>query len=175
MSDDILSGEQVRLLLHISKRRAAWMLQNGYIPCTDTGKRTRRYSVRRSDFERFMEDFQTHPERFHTPVGLFSAANPHSEDDLPRELPPEFRPWLEARFWRYHLALTMAEVADITGYNINTIHRWVKNGTLRSAKIQGDVVIPKAWLIDFYCSTGYRMPGMCKKHKRLLKRFWEGK
>ena len=37
MSDDLLSGEQVRLLLHISKRRAAWMLQNGYIPCTDTG------------------------------------------------------------------------------------------------------------------------------------------
>ena len=69
----------------------------------------------------------------------------------------------------------MTEVANITGDHINTIHRWVKNGTFRSAKIQGDVMIPKAWLIDFYCSTGYRLPGMCKKHKRLMKRFWVGR
>ena len=28
---DILSGEQVRRILHISKRKCAWMLNNGYI------------------------------------------------------------------------------------------------------------------------------------------------
>lgn len=173
MTDEILSGDRVRTILHISKRKAAWMFQNGYIPCVDTGKKTRRYLVRRTDLEQFIDDLREHPERFHTPIGIFTSAHPHATDGLPKELPPEFRPWLEARFWRYHLALTLDEVADITGYNVQTVHRWVNNGTLRSAQIQGDVIVPKEWLVDFYCSKGYRMSGMCKKHKKLLLKFLE--
>ena len=171
MTDEFLSGDQVRIILHISKRKAAWMFQNGYIPCVDTGMKTRRYMVRRADLEQFIVDLHEHPERFHTPIGIFTSVNPHDDDSLPKEFPPEFRPWLEARFWRYHLALTLDEVADITGYNVNTIHRWVNNGTLRSAQIQGDIIVPREWLVDFYCSNGYRMTGMCRKHKKLLLKF----
>ena len=39
----VLSGEQVRCALHISKRKCAWMLNNGFIKCHNTGKRTRKY------------------------------------------------------------------------------------------------------------------------------------
>ena len=39
----VLSGEQVRCALHISKRKCAWMLNNGFIKCQNTGKRTRQY------------------------------------------------------------------------------------------------------------------------------------
>ena len=41
----ILSLEQVRCILHISKRKAAWLLQNGHIGCTIGEKKTRQYSV----------------------------------------------------------------------------------------------------------------------------------
>lgn len=32
-NDEVLSLEQMRILLHISKRKASWMLQNQVIPC----------------------------------------------------------------------------------------------------------------------------------------------
>jgi len=32
---EILSSEQLRQILHISKRKCVWMLQNGWIPCID--------------------------------------------------------------------------------------------------------------------------------------------
>ena len=33
MKGEIISLEQLYKMLHISKRKAAWMLQNGIIPC----------------------------------------------------------------------------------------------------------------------------------------------
>ena len=35
-----LSAEKICKILHISKRKCAWMLQNGMIPCKDSGKKT---------------------------------------------------------------------------------------------------------------------------------------
>ena len=44
-----VTAEEASRLLHISKRKRAWMLQNGHIPCIDTGKKTRRYTILRKD------------------------------------------------------------------------------------------------------------------------------
>ena len=35
-----VTSDQVRQMLHISKRKCAWMLQNGWIRCEDNGKST---------------------------------------------------------------------------------------------------------------------------------------
>ena len=51
-----LSAEQICKILHISKRKCAWMLQNGMIPCKDTGKKTRRYTVLRKDLDEYIKD-----------------------------------------------------------------------------------------------------------------------
>lgn len=50
-----LSAEQICKILHISKRKCAWMLQNGMIPCKDSGKKTRRYTVLRKDLDAYMQ------------------------------------------------------------------------------------------------------------------------
>lgn len=42
-NDVFLSADQTRQLLHISKRKCAWMLRNGIIPCTVSGKKTHCY------------------------------------------------------------------------------------------------------------------------------------
>ena len=42
-NEEIITKEQLYKILHISKRRAKFLLDNGYIPCIDTGKKTRRY------------------------------------------------------------------------------------------------------------------------------------
>lgn len=33
-----LTLDEMRTILHISKRKASYMLKNGYIPCKDSGK-----------------------------------------------------------------------------------------------------------------------------------------
>ena len=54
---EVLSGEQVRQILHISKRKCTWILEHGHIPCSDTGGKTRRFAVRAEDLPMFWEYF----------------------------------------------------------------------------------------------------------------------
>ena len=63
----VLSGEQVRTVLHISKRKCAWMLNNGFIKCENTGKKTRKYAVLKEDLLTYIEDSAKHPEKYVTP------------------------------------------------------------------------------------------------------------
>ena len=70
----VLSGEQVRSVLHISKRKCAWMLNNGFIKCENTGKKTRKYAVKLTDLIEFIVDSEKHPEKYVTPYAQFSTA-----------------------------------------------------------------------------------------------------
>ena len=70
----VLSGEQVRIVLHVSKRKCAWMLNNGFIKCENTGKKTRKYAVKLTDLIEFIEDSEKHPEKYVTPYAQFSTA-----------------------------------------------------------------------------------------------------
>ena len=58
-----VTSDQVRQMLHISKRKCAWMLQNGFIRCQDNGKKTRRYTIYLEDVIAFAEDRERHPEK----------------------------------------------------------------------------------------------------------------
>ena len=41
---EIISKDQLYRICHISKRKARWLLENGIIPCEDSGKQTRRFT-----------------------------------------------------------------------------------------------------------------------------------
>ena len=172
---DILSGEQVRLILHISKRKAAWLLENGQIRCTISEGKTRKFTVLRSDLEDYIRESKLHPERYRTPEGKFTSVQARLgfEDPLPAALPDSFRLWLEQRWQRYHLLLTLPEVSEITGYSLDAIRRWIRNGTLRSLAIPGDVIVPREWLVDFYCSAGKKKKKLSTKHRRMLIRYFK--
>ena len=65
-AEEIITKEQLYKILHISKRRAKFLLDNGYIPCVDTGKKTRRYQIKMSDVLNFIDsnvevDYSTLP------------------------------------------------------------------------------------------------------------------
>ena len=51
---EIISLEQLYKMLHISKRKAAWMLQNGIIPCEIHNTPTHKCSVRKEDVLAYM-------------------------------------------------------------------------------------------------------------------------
>ena len=72
-SAEMMTMEEFYRLLHISKRRAAWILQAGLVPCEDRGSRTWRYRIPRKEALAFQKKFQAHPERYSPPPGSFSS------------------------------------------------------------------------------------------------------
>ena len=51
---ETISMDQLYRICHISKRKAKWLLENGVIPCTDSGKQTRRFQIRLDDVITFL-------------------------------------------------------------------------------------------------------------------------
>ena len=175
-----LSGEQVRCVLHISKRKCAWMLNNGFIKCQNTGKRTRKYTVLKEDLLTYIEDSAKHPEKYVTPYAEFSTAkyvttrNPRPrKTGFPSSLPSDFRPWLEKEFETVPDVFTIQQVIAITGYTDNSVNRWLRQGHLKSVQTQTTKIIAKEWLIDFYCTYAYTITNMSDKHIKLLQKFFK--
>ena len=176
----VMSGEQVRCALHISKRKCAWMLNNGFIKCQNTGKRTRKYTVLKEDLLTYIEDSAKHPEKYVTPHAEFSTAKCGNnrkprprKTGFPSSLPSTFRLWLEQEFESVPDALTIPQVIATTGYADNTVNRWLRQGYLKSVQTQTTRIIPKLWLIDFYCSYAYTISNMSDKHIKLLHKFFK--
>lgn len=67
-----ISLEQLYKMLHVSKRKAAWMLQNGIIPCRIRPTATHRYIIRLEDVEIYLQK-QRKARREEIPVGIFNA------------------------------------------------------------------------------------------------------
>ena len=176
----MLSGEQVRCALHISKRKCAWMLNNGFIKCQNTSKRTRKYTVLKEDLLTYIEDSQKHPEKYVTPHAEFSTAKyscnrktQPRKTGFPSSLPSTFRPWLEQEFESVPDALTVPQVIAITGYTDNTVNRWLHQGHLKSVQTQTTKIVSKLWLIGFYCSYAYTISQMSDKHINLMQKFFK--
>ena len=176
----VLSGEQVRCALHISKRKCAWMLNNGFIKCQNTGKRTRKYTVLKDDLIAYIEDSEKHPEKYVTPEAEFSSAK-YGNNNKPRprksgfpsSLPVGFREWLEQEFETVPDALTIPQIIVTTGYTDNSVDRWIRQGHLKYVNTQTTKIISKIWLIDFYCSYGYTIAQMSNKHINLMQKFFK--
>ena len=176
----VLSGEQVRCALHISKRKCAWMLNNGFIKCQNTGKRTRKYTVLKEDLLTYIQDSAKHPEKYVTPHAEFSSAKyvtarkPRPrKTGFPSSLPVGFRDWLEQEFVTVPDTLTVPQVIATTGYTDNTVNRWLRQGYLKYVQTQTAKIIPKLWLIDFYCTHAYTITNMSDKHIKLLQKFFK--
>ena len=169
---EVLSGEQVRQILHISKRKCTWILEHGYIPCSDSGGKTRRFAVRAEDLASYMDDSAKHPERYTTPYAELSLRKiPQAEGKaktvtdkpvyptFPRELPEDFRLWLEDEWCGADDLLTNDDAAELTGYAVTTVDNHIRAGRMKAVHTQDGLRIPKAWLVEFMCGHGCMSAG----------------
>lgn len=167
--------DQVRIMLHISKRKASWMLNNNIIPCVNNGKQTRQYKVDVNDLIKYIERVERGDSTIIIPNGLFTTKNESKTTVSSPSLPPEFCDWLSYK-WRFaKQILTVSEVAELTGYSTTTINQWINRGKLKSFKIQNKLSIAKECLIEYYFTAGHTCRTKSPKHLRLLKKFYEGK
>ena len=171
---EMLSGEQVRCILHISKRKCAWMLNNGFIKCQDTGRKTRRYTVSKKDLMFYIEDSRQHPEKYFVAPGKFSAGEKAMTVTTYRDCSlTGFRRWLNKELKSVPDVLTVHQVIELTGYAKSTVENWLEQGRLQFVKAQSDRFIAKKWLIDFYEGYGVGIIRKSEKHRQLMKKFFE--
>lgn len=145
----VISADQFRQICHISKRKAKWLLENDIVPCKDSGKKTRRFSIRLDDAIGYLEARENAPTLVATPPGAFSSGYQHPDS------PPKRTPVPPAIFERYLLqrwrnapdALSIPQAQKLTGYTAGTLCDWISAGRLQAVWYYNHYQIPKVSLI----------------------------
>ena len=161
-----ISLEQLYKMLHISKRKAAWMLNNGIIPCQIRPTKTHRYIILREDVEAYLQKKRVE-RRKEIPVGIFNAKptkqtvvinNHHPMDTvnvmdcyitIADECKDEFKAHVEKRLKYFPDAITADKAAEIMGYARNTVIAYIQQKRIFAVQISGKYIIPKSALAEF--------------------------
>ena len=155
--------EQMRVICHISKKTARYLLTSGLVPCIDTGKKTRQYIINTKDVITYLKKRQSKPEKFSAPTGYYSAS--WNKGGKPKMLTlrewanldtaksrKKFQDFLTLKMQPYSDVLSVAEASRLTGYHHNTLTNWCHNGYIRYFEISGGYMIPKSCLLNFLLS-----------------------
>lgn len=177
---EILSLENIRCILHISKRKTAWMLQNGIIKCEISEKKTKQYTVRMDDLFEYLDKVEQADPSVKMPVGRFTSRKLKPEKTSETSIHPvlydrpseDFRLWLEDEWYAEPDLLYSNDVSRITGYAKTSVNRWMDKKTLRTVKTQSGVITTKTWLVDFYCEHAYGIVMKSDAHIELLTRYY---
>ena len=182
-----LSLEQLRQKLHISKRKAAWMLQNGVIPCRIVDTPTHlRYYFKEEDLREYMSRSITESKKEFT-RGQFSSRNKESPETdeasgdgisvfayLSRKDRNKFERMLEKRLAIYPDALSVYRVAKIIGYSERTIRWHIAKGRLFVTLKENKYLVSKYSLIKFLASDkGFAMQPKSEWHEKAIRWFIE--
>ena len=163
--------DQLYRICRISKRKATWLLENGYIPCEDTGKKTRRFKIRITDVIEYLTLLEESPESMLTPPGIFSSGikyKPRHRIELQIDS-GKFIEVLKKRWSSFPDALTVGDVAKLTGYCQTTISEWISKGKLMGVWYYNKYLIPKDCLIEYIATKAhYSIHQKSKKHMDLI-------
>ena len=70
---DEVSKEQLWKICHISKKTARYLLQTGLIPCVQSGKKTRNYTIKMKDIIYYLKHREIYPEKYKLPAGSYNG------------------------------------------------------------------------------------------------------
>ena len=163
-----ISLEQLYKKLHVSKRKAAWMLNHGIIPCRIRPTATHRYIIRLEDVEIYLQK-QRKARREEIPVGIFNA-KPRKREVLLNRQPMDtitiaecyitladkykdaFRAHVEKRLKYVADAFFIDEAAEIIGYSRGMVLSHIQQKHIDAVRISGKYIISKAAIVDFLVS-----------------------
>ena len=164
-NDGEISLEQLYKMLHISKRKAAWMLQNGIIPCKTRNTKTHRYVIDIADVEAYLQK-SSYERRKEIPVGIFNTKPTKRTVTLNRapldpaslaecyitiadDCKEEFIAHVERRLKYFNDALTVEEVAKIIGYTRGMVLSHVQEKHIEAAWLGNKYIIGKRAIAEF--------------------------
>lgn len=171
---EIISADQLYRICRISKRKAKWLLDSGYIPCQDSGKKTRRYKIRIGDVVNYLRTLETAPETVAAPVGIFNNKNKHIDPIAQIDI-EDFQRFLYKMWATEPDALTPKEVQPLIGYSQGTIGQWLVHQKLKSTTLPDRTqIIAKQWLVEFISEYTIRNPNrLSNANQQIASRYLE--
>lgn len=167
----IISGDQLCRVCHISKRKAKWLLENGVIPCEDTGRKTRRYRIRLEDAVDYLKKGKKVSA---PPIGSITCPKPRVRPPLCTA--EEARARLTALWREEPDALTVQRTVELSGCSPCTVGRWIKAGKLAAVWYFSRYRISKLSLIERLAIMSESEPQrLSPRHRELLEGAWDAK
>ncbi|MDO4833906.1 MAG: helix-turn-helix domain-containing protein [Bacillota bacterium] len=149
---EYMTKNQMYKVCHISKKTCLFLLENGLVPCIDSGKKTRRFKIETNAVVHYLEDRELRPELYRPPEGFYKK----KQSELNRALTEVdlliMRKFYEAALKRYPDVLTTKQISKFTGYRVSSVVRWCSKQQLKNFYIKRRLYIPKEYLIDFLVS-----------------------
>lgn len=162
---EYVTKDQFYRICHISKKTALYYLENGFIPCIDSGKKTRRFKIAIKDIIIFLEDRDKNPEKYYLP-------NHYNNPFLPSEIRQykakpqaknnkyfyklkrfnevkDYQKYLEQQFSDYPDMMTRYQVQQITGHSIDTIRLWCQFDKVRYIRHHSTYLLQKKSIISY--------------------------
>jgi len=168
--------DQFYRICRISKRKATWLLENGYIPCEDTGKKTRRFKIRITDVIEYLTRLEDSPESLLAPAGIFSSGikyRPKHKIVEPIDS-DKFMKMLKKRWSSSPDALTVDDAVKLTGYCKTTVSEWISKKKLLGVWYHNIYLIPKDCLIEYMATKAHHITRKSKKHMNLIQQCQAG-
>ncbi|WP_041225751.1 MULTISPECIES: hypothetical protein [unclassified Dehalobacter] len=144
---NFVTKDQFYRICHISKKTALYYLENGVIPCIDSGKKTRRYKIALKDIIFFLQDRDENPTKYHLPNHFNNPFLPSEIRQYKTKPRPDtykyvyklkgikevkdYQKYLEQQFKDYPDMMTNLQIQQVTGHSISTIVSWCKSGKVR--------------------------------------------
>lgn len=156
-----MSKEQFRIVSHISKATALYLIENKLIPCWDSKKKTRRYTIKTTDVIAYLQDRIVNPERYLATDGWYlkrsgaKKSRSTCKDKLLRLTPEQtdkLRAYYENEMSELDDVITVRELSNFLGYAPSTIISWCNRKELKAFAISGKFLIPKICAVDFLVS-----------------------
>ena len=170
-----MSGEELYQYLHVSKRKMKYLLENGYIPCINTGKRTHRYIVSRADARSFRKRLQNDPtvkEEFRGRFCSEHSATPSFQvtEEFCKQLATHLR-----ELWRDEPeALPAVRVAELVGMHRGRIYTLGEQGKLFCITVGDRRICGKESVIAYFSSREVlRKPNATEAFGEWVKEFRE--
>lgn len=155
MSEFILA-DQLYKILHISKRKLKYLLDNGYIPCKIRRSRTWKYWIDKKTVEQVQKSLEANPNCFGLPSGLFSSGRSKIQKNSKLCLNPAylaaFRSWLTEKYRTYPGALTLTQATELSHLSPNYILLRIKKKEIFASLIGTHYVISKRSIIEYISS-----------------------
>ena len=153
---DEVSKEQLWKICHISKKTARYLLQTGLIPCTQSGKKTRKYTIKMKDIIHYLKCREIYPERYKLPAGF------HNGTYVPKlKLPDtvtadDLQSYYCMLFEEYPDVITTKQASEMIGSSISCIVKWIRAGKVKAFPKYNTFLIPKCCLIEYMVGFEYR-------------------
>ena len=147
-----MSGEELYQFLHVSKRKMKYMLENGYLPYIDTGKKTHRYIVLRTDAVIFLDRLKNDLVIKEDLKGLFSGAKASMQPIVDEELCKRFVKYLREKWRNEPDALPVGRVAELVGLHRGRICELCKQGRLFYVNVEDRWICSKENVIAHFSS-----------------------